>query len=244
VSHPYIYLGVALLLIVPGILIKHFKFYWLIAGYNTMSRARKENVDIEGLGNFLGNWLFTLGALFLLAGLLGYLAIPYLDLISWSLFIAAIFFILIKAQRFDHNPVTRRDRIVLGLVLGVLALFGLAVAGTMIYSSLPPPIQVEGDSLEIGGIYGVSLPLSDIEDVALKETMPPITRKVNGFDAGPFRKGHFAVEDMGRGRLYLQAWQGPFLYIFHADGYVIINCHDRQMTEELYRTLTGTTGIQ
>lgn len=243
-SHPYIYPGAALLLIILGILIKHFKCYWLIAGYNTMSRARKENVDIEGLGSFFGNWLFTLGALFLLGWLLGRLGIPHLDLLFWILFIGAIFYMLLKAQRFDHNPRTTRGRIVLGLVLAVLALSALTVAGMVIYSSLPPPIQVEGDSLEIGGIYGFSLPLSDIEEIALKETMPPITRKVNGFDAGPFRKGHFTLEGMGRGRLYLQAWQGPFVYIFHADGYVIINCHDRQMTEELYRTLTGTTRIQ
>lgn len=202
-----------------------------------MPRARKENVDIEGLGNFFGNWFFILGGLFLTGGLLGRLGILYIDLLFWSLFIVAIFYMLVRAQRFDHNPKTKSDRIVLGLVLGSFILLGLFVTGMIIYGSLTPSVEVKDDFLEIGGMSRFTLPLADIEEVVLKETMPPIIRKVNGFDAGPVRKGLFAVEELGTGRLYLQSRQGPFIYIFHVDGYVIINFNDRRQTEELYRTL-------
>lgn len=172
-------------MVILGIMVKRFKWYWLISGYNTMSRALKENVDIEGLGNFLGNWLFILGGLFLAGGLLNRLGVLYLDLLFWGLFIVGIFFMLVGAQRFDHNPRTTRDRIIMGLVLSSLILVGLFVAGMINYGSRSPSVEVTDDFLKIGGMYGFNLPLSDIEEIVLKETMPPITRKVNGFNAGP-----------------------------------------------------------
>lgn len=36
-------IGVAILFIVLGILIKYGKMYWLIAGYNTMPKEEKKN---------------------------------------------------------------------------------------------------------------------------------------------------------------------------------------------------------
>ena len=44
--------GVAVILGALGVMIRYFKWYWLIAGYNTMTRERKRQVDIEGLGKF------------------------------------------------------------------------------------------------------------------------------------------------------------------------------------------------
>ena len=46
---------IAILFALMAAALKYFKWYWLIAGYNTMSKSEKENVDEEGLGNFMGN---------------------------------------------------------------------------------------------------------------------------------------------------------------------------------------------
>lgn len=50
----------AFLLLMTGVLIKYLKWYWLIADYNTVSKEKKRNVDVAGLGHFLGNGLFTM----------------------------------------------------------------------------------------------------------------------------------------------------------------------------------------
>ena len=42
-------IGVAILFIVLGILIKYGKMYFLIAGYNTMPKEEKEKYNIEGI---------------------------------------------------------------------------------------------------------------------------------------------------------------------------------------------------
>ena len=50
---------VGLLMIGIGFLIKSFPN--LIAGYNTMSKDKKKNVDIEGLSTFMRNGLIAIG---------------------------------------------------------------------------------------------------------------------------------------------------------------------------------------
>jgi hypothetical protein len=42
-------IGIPIIFILLGILIKYGKMYFLIAGYNTMSKAEKEKVDIKGI---------------------------------------------------------------------------------------------------------------------------------------------------------------------------------------------------
>ena len=60
-------IGVAILFIVLGILIKYGKMYWLIAGYNTMQKRDKEKYNIEGIANVFRNVMFGM-ALIITAG--------------------------------------------------------------------------------------------------------------------------------------------------------------------------------
>lgn len=56
----------AIIFIVLGIIIKYGKMYWLIAGYNTMSKEEKEKYDIEGIATVFRNALF--GMAFIIIG--------------------------------------------------------------------------------------------------------------------------------------------------------------------------------
>jgi len=62
-------IGVAILFIVLGILIKYGKMYWLIAGYNTMPKEEKEKYNIEGIANLFRNVMFGM-ALIIISGYL------------------------------------------------------------------------------------------------------------------------------------------------------------------------------
>ncbi len=62
-------IGVAVLFIVLGILIKYGKMYWLIAGYNTMPKEDKEKYNIEGIANVFRNVMFGM-ALIIITGYL------------------------------------------------------------------------------------------------------------------------------------------------------------------------------
>lgn len=57
----------AILFLVLGILIKYGKMYFLIAGYNKMSKEDKANYDIEGIATLFRNAMFGM-AFFMLLG--------------------------------------------------------------------------------------------------------------------------------------------------------------------------------
>jgi hypothetical protein len=57
----------AIVFIILGVLIKHGRMYWLIAGYNTMPKKEKEKYEIEGIATLFRNAMFGM-ALFIIVG--------------------------------------------------------------------------------------------------------------------------------------------------------------------------------
>lgn len=90
-------------LIVVGLLVKRFPM--LIAGYNTLPAEKKKNVDIEGLSSFMRRHLVIIGALWSLLAVILTLtcqqdALPVIYGIYVPVYVV---WMLIRAQRFDHN---------------------------------------------------------------------------------------------------------------------------------------------
>lgn len=91
------------LLIVVGLLVKRFPM--LIAGYNTMPPAKKKNVDIDGLASFMRRHLVIIGVLWALLAVTLTLtgqqdALPVIYMIYVPVYVV---WMLVRAQRFDHN---------------------------------------------------------------------------------------------------------------------------------------------
>ena len=61
----------AILFIAFGILIKYGKMYFLIAGYNTMSKEEKEKYDIEGIATVFKNVMFGMAFIIILGDFIG-----------------------------------------------------------------------------------------------------------------------------------------------------------------------------
>lgn len=59
-------IGIPIIFIILGILIKYGKMYFLIAGYNTMSKAEKEKVDIKAIATVFRNAMFAMATIMLL----------------------------------------------------------------------------------------------------------------------------------------------------------------------------------
>lgn len=90
-------------LIVVGLLVKRFPM--LIAGYNTLPAEKKKNVDIEGLSSFMRRHLVIIGASWTLFAVTLTLtgqqdALPVIYGIYVPVYVV---WMLIRAQRFDHN---------------------------------------------------------------------------------------------------------------------------------------------
>lgn len=68
-------IGIAILFIILGILIKYGKMYFLIAGYNTLPAKKKAEYDINGIATVFRNTMF--GMALIVIG--GYLAADWFE---------------------------------------------------------------------------------------------------------------------------------------------------------------------
>lgn len=90
----------AIIFIVLGILVRYFKMYLLMAGYNTMSKVEKAEIDVKQLANIFKNGMFGMAIIIFI----GYLISQYFNkpeienYFLFASFIIGIPYLLIKAN--------------------------------------------------------------------------------------------------------------------------------------------------
>lgn len=75
------FLVVALIILIIGLLVKYKKVTWLISGYNTSSKEKQAEYDIEKLTKYFGNFLFVLTSSFSIWGIVWLILPQYSDFI-------------------------------------------------------------------------------------------------------------------------------------------------------------------
>ncbi len=234
--------AIPILLILLGILIKYFKQYWLIAGYNTASQEEKEKINVEKLGNFIGNILFFLAAINLSGLLLKYFGYKLIGDLTWGLFIIAIIFMIIKGQSFykDGKPAKRKmNRITIIIVLSIMLPVLVFVFGLIGYGITASKVIIDGELIQIRGMYEASVLKEAVTSIELLDEIPKIEGKVNGFDFGHINKGVFKIKDWGNGRLYLQSNKGPYLLIrYNTEEFILINYKNPDETIAVYKMIS------
>lgn len=221
-----------------GVLIKYFKAYDLIAGYNTAPREVKEQIDAKALGDFIGRQLMIVA----FAPLLGYglkrAGFPWGIELGFGLLMLMIIYTVIKAQRFSPPiPANRTAKISILVSIIIILAIGAVIART----AMPPHFNLESEQFTISGAYGASVNYSDIKEISLQPDIPAIAIKTNGLDAGPILKGHFQLEDKRKALLFLRSTKGPVLVIqrHNEPELILINLKKPAETRSLYRNLNN-----
>ena len=207
----------------------------LIAGYNTMSKDKKKNVDINGLSTFLRNGLITIG-LTIIVGF-GFFKLIGFNMIANSMMSISILvgttLLVINTRRFDHNK-DKKSKLPL-IIIGATTIFVVAL---FIYGYLPSKTIVQNDTLQFTGMYGFEMRSSDISNVELTDKIPAINIRTNGFSSGASKKGSFKLDKFGKCKLFLNADKGPFLIITNRLGEkIIINDKDTKVTKSNYNNI-------
>lgn len=208
----------------------------MISGYNTMSKEKKENVDIDGLSTFLRNGFITFGltiiggyCFFILIGssMLANLLMPISILVG-------VIILVVYPNRFDHNE-DKKSKLPFIIVLTTTLIL---VLGLFIYGYLPAKIIVQNDTLQFTGMYGFEMKSSDISTVELTNKLPSIIIRTNGFSSGASKKGSFKLDKLGKCKLFLNSNRSPFLIITNSHGEkIIINDKDTVVTKENYNNI-------
>ncbi len=227
------------ILIVLGVMVKYLKMHWLIAGYNTSPAEDRKVMSEKGIGEFMGNGLFVLAAVMALGIIGNYLGYPVAQLVSWIFFFLVIGYMVVRAQRFVPDNKNSKGHI---LALVIMAVVFVMVAAMIIGGNRESTVGIHNQELRIGGMYSTRIDLNQVKDIYLEDSIPRIKSRTNGYAFGDTRKGHFLLEDLGNGRLYLHSRQGPYIYIITNKSYIIVNFESPDKTRILYNQLIQLRG--
>lgn len=207
----------------------------LIAGYNTMSKEKKKNVDIKGLSGFMRNGFIIIGLLLIIGCYffkwLGFTLIA--DSMMLIVIPVGVMVLVIGSQKFDHNNTknTKWTYIILGLVF-------LFVIGLLTYGSTPSKAMYGHETIRFSGMHGFEISMGEIEKIELSDKLPTIQLRSNGFSFGTVKKGFFKLDEFGKCRLLLHSEAAPYLILTKNKGdKIIINFKDKLETERVYERM-------
>lgn len=98
-----IFVWTAFVLFFMGILIKHFKCYELIAGYNTEPKEKQKKYGVVGLSRLIGNGFFVMAGFTVISAVLLQLEYKYSIAVFLTGIILPVAYILIKEKKFSPN---------------------------------------------------------------------------------------------------------------------------------------------
>lgn len=231
--------------IVMGLAIHVFKMHFLIAGFNTMPKAKKENVDQEGLGRLMGYYSYANGAVFLIIGILNYFDIK-ISITPGIVFLAiSTVYLLIKGQKFDKSIFDddvktrkgKKEKLITALTITGVTATLVAVSIIMVFSFKATKLTFSDDGLQIHGMYGETYTFEAIDEIKLIDNLPNIEKRTNGSALGTKLKGHFKVAELGSVKLFVHTNKSPFVFLKSNDKIVIFNLDDSAKTKEAYEQI-------
>jgi hypothetical protein len=238
---------------------------FLISGFNTMSRKKKEKYDEGAVCRAHGKLLL------LVCGFLAFMPVALYFEIWWLIYVLIGVIVLITVvftvyfrtgNRFVKagwtenqgadgadapNPPTYigRRKIIAVIISTVifLGLVGGLVGGLVVYGAKEPEITIEQTSFRISGMYGRTVEFSGVVGIDLTEkSMREIDgnlRRRNGYSGVDVLKGHFTLSSSAYVLLFVSAGTAPTIRIRRGsmDNDIFISLSDGATTRELYDNL-------
>ncbi len=208
-----------------------------ISGYSTMSGERRENVDIQAVGNLLYRGFACIACamlvLYFLFRLLGMQVAAFI--VFLAVMLLGMVVLMVMAQKYDKNI---RGKFLKYLPVGLIVMFVVGLGAWISMDAQPTKATIESGAVKFSGTYGVEIPLDQVVKCELWDDIPRIRARTNGLGLGNILKGHFLLEDLGRCRLFIKHGDKPYLYLETTKGdKIIFNSSDPAATQDLFEAL-------
>jgi hypothetical protein len=128
--------------------------------------------------------------------------------------------------------------------IALTAIIGTSVAAVVVVGvkeNEPPVVSVGADTFRVESfLYSEQFPLREITYVGLEPRIPPIRARTNGGAWGGTLRGHFRLDHLGDGMLFIRAEVAPYVLVRRGSDYVIVNFQEPSRTDQLYRELNAS----
>ena len=138
--------------------------------------------------------------------------------------------------------VVKAIMVVFGVLFTLLEVGVFIAVGYMFtWGGQEPEVVVSTDQIEIRGMYGEEISRATLSEVDLRDELPTITLRTNGYALGGTLKGWFATQELGRVKLFVHTDAPPYIFMHTPDHWVILGFDDPARTRELFEQLRGTS---
>ena len=237
-------IGMVLLAIVFAFLgwgIHRKKWYFLISGYNTMSKEEQALVNVEGLGKAIGIMCYVLAVALVALGVsMQYNLWMLLWIVTGLIIVIPIVFVFytrrfypdgLQGKGTGTKPKMKKRSII---ITSVTLIF---VAVLMYYAWQPTKFQVTSTHFDVSGVYGDQMAWQDISELTLSEELPAIGARTNGSAVGSKLKGNFKLKNGEKVKLFLDKQIDQFIFFTWKEKKYIINAPSEVKTKQLYEEM-------
>lgn len=231
----WIFLLMGIVFIAIGLAVHKLKWYFLISGYNTMSKGKQKNVDTEGLGRLMGIYSYANGGIYILTAILYRLGYDMAVTLAIAFTMLSTLYLLIKSRKYDRNEKSSKQSMV-GIAIMVLTI--IFVVGIMYRSVQPTKVTFLDEGLEIHGMYGDVYPWESIESATLIEELPTIKMRTNGSALGSHLKGNFTTVELGSVKLHVNSEYPPYINMEVNGRNIIFNTSNSHDTEKILEEIS------
>jgi hypothetical protein len=232
----------AVIVIALGFAVDRLGWHDLISGYNTMSKEKKERVNVQKVARLVAWMCYGIGTVFLLIALIeGF----ELDIPLEPFFIVMMVFIvamLWRMQKYDGNIYDESGRLRPGgkkrlipiVIVSVVLLVG--VPALMFWFSQPTEVTVTDSTIVIEGSYSREIPFDELEDVTWT-TLPEIARRTSGAESGSRLTGHFRTKAGEDVLLFIDRDVEPVIRLDWSEEPIYLNQSSAEETRQLYEDI-------
>lgn len=123
------------------------------------------------------------------------------------------------------------------MIITILAVILIVSIPVLYLSRSNLNVSFSDDKMEISGLYGRDIPLSDITEVTLCNSLPEISLRTNGFSLGDTCLGYFRTSE-GKNIILFTHSDKYFVRITQNDGTThYLSYRDKEATEQLLQRL-------
>lgn len=241
--------SMVVLFAVLAIILLFGKGAFLIAGYNTASRAEKAMYDEKKLCRVMGSGMAALAIIMAISASFGY------DKPSWIMWLLPVGIILVVVimlilsnticksknqqemvyQEDDELSSKNNKKLVIGVVVFVAAILIITTI-TLVTGDIKTTIN--DSEINIIGSYwsDYALSLDAIEDISLKDDIN-LGKRTNGMGSIKLSEGSFKNAEFGSYTLYVYNKCKSYIIIDTTEGMVVINAETPEATKELYEKI-------
>jgi hypothetical protein len=212
----WILTGMSLLFVAIGFIVTEKNAGSFLAGYNSLTKEEQARIDIRSYLTFFRKFHVFLG---ISLGAIGLIANSLSGKNASGIFMVVYPVLAYTWFAWKSNTIPKALHPKFNWT-GPLILAGtlIFVTGIIAFGFKEEKLLIGPGRIEIKGIYGEMIKLTDIRNIEMVSRLPDIKMKTNGFSLGSVKKGFFSTNEGETIKLILNSDQRPCILITKKSG--------------------------